>query len=528
EISRNHFNDNKTGFLPRPQLTALLSTEAIEKELRRRDSFLSREPSLRCLRFFSHDSDVQRDEHIRAKALKIAGSIEGSSQPELPDDAIQNSSQTENLTNEKSYLKILAILILIERPGRIKLFMDSGVCDADLPLVKHSIEGRLDLRRASAPDVSLECFQRWSDSNIDRFEQWQWALLAPSFDRPERKDVPHHQFEKATILPFRFLDHEPDRAGGFGTVRKVAIHPNHHEFTNTQTSNCFFAVKTLRNTQSRVDFEREVATLKRLSDDFHPNLISLLGTYEKDNLFHLIFPWAEADLFRFWEREDLGSAFGPRSSSETLRWVAQQCGGLADGLGFIHRRDTSSGFSLLHPQSLPLIQRMNSNEGSDQRMIQKTLRLFGRHGDLQPGNILWFPHCVSPGSGTKGTLKITDFGLAEFSRKEAVHKYRRGFCVKPYTYSPPEAALDTDLLSPSYDVWSLGCIYLEFIAWWLGGWSLVLKFRGSRLEADQTSSDWEGVDFKSDLFFTLMRAEGAEKTEAIVKTSVTEVRTFLK
>ncbi|WDK12643.1 protein kinase [Colletotrichum graminicola] len=263
--------------------------------------------------------------------------------------------------SEKSCLRILAILILIERPGRIKLFMDSGVCDADLPLVKHSSEEQMDLRRASAPEISLDCFRKWSRSTIDRFEQWQWALLAPSFDRPETKNVPHHSFDKAKILPFRFLDNQPDREGGFGTVRKVEIHPNHHRFTNDK-----------RNERNSKDYR--------------------------------------------------------------LR---------------------------------------------------------------------------SP----------------DFSQKETVDRRKR---VQPHTYSPPEAALETYLLSPSYDIWSLGCIYLEFIAWWHGSWSSVLEFGDLRLQADQTSSVWQGVGFKSDIFFTLLDVEGEETREAVVKTSVTKFIDKLK
>lgn len=257
----------------------------------------------------------------------------------------------------------------------------------------------------------------------------------------------------------------------------------------------------------------------------HPHLISLLGTYEKDDLFHLIFPWAEGDLFKFWQQDHLRPALSPGSFSDrTLLWVARQCQGLADGLGFIHRRDTSSGLSLLHPSSLPPIQQISRNGESAQSIIQQTLRLFGRHGDLKPENILWFPHSASTSSEEMGTLKITDFGLAEFSRREMVSKKRSGLCTEPYTYSPPEAALNTDLLSPSYDVWSLGCIYLEFVAWWLGGWRLVCEFRGLRSQADRISPVWKGLIFKSDLFFTLLQDDETKDLEAVVKSAVTEVR----
>ncbi len=46
-------------------------------------------------------------------------------------------------------------------------------------------------------------------------------------------------------------------------------------------------------------------------------------------------------------------------------------------------------------------------------------------------------------------------------------------------------------MDTSCDVWSLGCIYLEFLAWFFGGWQYVDRFLDSRLARDNVF--W-GVD----------------------------------
>ncbi|RSL50760.1 hypothetical protein CEP53_008699 [Fusarium sp. AF-6] len=102
---------------------------------------------------------------------------------------------------------------------------------------------------------------------------------------------------------------------------------------------------------------------------------------------------------------------------------------------------------------------------------------YGRHGDIKPENILWF------NDGTKGgTLKITDFVLTKFHTWDI----RSSRC-----YRPPEVELGDGLIRPSYDIWSMGCLYLEFLAWLLGGCSLVSEMAVAR-------QDGEGENFLGD------------------------------
>ena len=120
-------------------------------------------------------------------------------------------------------------------------------------------------------------------------------------------------------------------------------------------------------------------------------------------------------------------------------------------------------------------------------------RLFGRHGDVKPNNILLFSDTKS----TKGlgTLKITDFGITRFSTEDEkfLREDEKVSCT--YTYQSPECVLAKSI-STACDIWALGCLYLEFILWYLRGYEAVQAFskeRDSSYESDaffeRTSQD---------------------------------------
>ncbi|KAI8945397.1 hypothetical protein F4801DRAFT_568380 [Xylaria longipes] len=523
EIKKNYSEETKTGFLPGPRLLGLLNLETLERELARSDSFLEKRHEILSHLRFQFPSGETRAKAIRVQAQKILGDSKQHLVPTVLTEPMKVTSNQEESASKKSYLKIMAILIMIERPARIKLFMDADVCDADLPLklVKQHESGSStpwELRRTDAGQVPLKCFEGWSYSTIKQFEESQWSFLAPVLSPAERKNVPHYRFSPKTILPFKASKKSDILEGGFGHVRKVEIHAGHRAFTNAEAASSFFAVKTLKDSRNEDVFKREVATLSRLSGDTHPHLISLLGTYEKDGLYNLIFPWAESDLLRYWK--------GKRNlkPNESLLWIAEQCQGIADGLSYIHRLETTSGKSLLHPNSFSQLTQEMEETGNviQENATTPAFCLFGLHGDIKPENILWFPHSNHPTHKERGLLKITDFGFAEFSRKEKVDKNRRGFVAYSPTYYPPEAKLESDFVSSSYDIWSLGCVYLEFIAWWLGGWRLIFEFYNRRLQPDPTSAEWKGIRYKSDIFFSLVRNDRTGKLDAYIKDSVSK------
>ncbi|KAK6067527.1 Interleukin-1 receptor-associated kinase 4 [Seiridium cupressi] len=91
-----------------------------------------------------------------------------------------------------------------------------------------------------------------------------------------------------------------------------------------------------------------------------------------------------------------------------------------------------------------------------------------RHGDLKPDNILWFGTEV----GT-GHLKIADVGIAK-THQEITELRGTGTTARYSTvrYQPPEMEKNkqgTHRISRAFDVWSMGCILLEFLVWLLFG-----------------------------------------------------------
>ncbi|KAJ0116630.1 hypothetical protein J7T55_009780 [Diaporthe amygdali] len=417
EINRYSWASNSKGFITPRKLVKLLDIPTLEKELKKYDSFLSKGPQkLQYLRFDftesknSPETKERRRNAIVATAERIYGNIED----QMPSNASAKPEKMFPLRHkgrfDRSYVKILAILILIERPARIKLFVEEGICDADLPLVKKPIEGGFEeLRRSTTPNDRLRCFERWDSLSLVRFEEFQWRLLAPSFEHGSGKIILHQTFDSNVILPFTYFSESP-KTGGFGEVTKVRIHPDHHNFNN----DCNLAEKRMQD----------------------------------------------------------GSA---------------------------------------------------SQQSSESRIL-----LYGRHGDIKPENILWFPATRMSRSKDQGILKLADFGVADFSTKNEFevdfNRRRHQFLAQSPTYRSPENDFEDPRIGSSYDIWSLGCVYLEFIAWWFGRWKLVKKFADERTDDDQFWTKHAGLNkvLKVDTFFEIKQNQGPGGSEAFAKPSVSK------
>lgn len=238
--------------------------------------------------------------------------------------------------------------------------------------------------------------------------------------------------------------------------------------------------------------------LSKFSDDANPHLISLLAAYTQRKSFYLIFPWAGADLLQFWLEIKPKPNF-----EETVPWVATQCAGLASGLLQIHKYE-----SIREPRDSTAANGTLNVPEKSTRII-----LYGRHGDIKPANILWFPNPKDGNDG--GTLKLTDFGLAEFHTLDSRSNLPKSQVATSPSYRAPEYDMVGGKISRSYDIWTMGCLYLEFIAWLLGGWDLVKLFTFKRATQVITPS-LEPNDYS---FFELLESGKTART----KKSVTEV-----
>lgn len=259
--------------------------------------------------------------------------------------------------------------------------------------------------------------------------------------------------------------------------------------------------------RSKAEFDREKEMLVTFSGNANPHLISLLATYEQYNEYYLIFPWAGGDLQSFWR--DLNPH--PSINHDTVLWMAEQCFGLAKGLLSIHRHQTANPNR--HKSAF-------ADQESTPCKVADTQKwpLFGVHGDIKPQNVLWFK--TESNMNNRGTLKISDFGLAEF-KTSTTKIYRPSSQVAlSASYRPPECESRHGRIGQSQDIWSLGCLYLEMITWLLGGWQLVQKFQQQRASGEEFSFYGHAADTA---FFRIESVSKDGTAVVMVKPAVTRV-----
>jgi serine/threonine protein kinase len=234
----------------------------------------------------------------------------------------------------------------------------------------------------------------------------------------------------------------------------------------------------------------------------------LLATYEQNEHYHLILPWAEVDLDDFWKLRFPNPSREPKLSA----WLKTQFCGIAGAVSYIHRYNTTSETTMLRSAASSISEAsvVQSHCQPHRPPGQRTpKRLWGRHGDIKPANILWFPDRNMPIDEISGTLKISDFGTARFSENDNLSAQDRRRIPNSEPYQSPECRLPDGEISTQCDVWALGCVFLEFACWYSGGRELLEGFQHDRAYRYDSSS-----------FFTIKREES---TTAELKQPVVEV-----
>lgn len=159
--------------------------------------------------------------------------------------------------------------------------------------------------------------------------------------------------------------------------------------------------------------------------------------------------------------------------------MLKECHGLAEALAYIHKGITT--------------------HSADKSDVRTTSPSPYQHGDLTPSNIVWFP------DGDKvwnSRLSIVDFGesvIIDESELRSQGDTHRGTNFN-WSYQPPESDSRSTLDSTSaVDIWMLGCVFAEFITWYLFGATAVENdFAQARLEEDEKG----GIRVTLDAFYT--------------------------
>jgi serine/threonine protein kinase len=166
--------------------------------------------------------------------------------------------------------------------------------------------------------------------------------------------------------------------------------------------------------------------------------------------------------------------------------MAKQILGIVEGLKMIHYPDDVE--QLVDPASR-VEPSLLSHRSSDPKK-------YGRHGDLKPENILWFKtYHHDDQYQFMGLLKISDFGMTSFHESQTRSMVNPKLIGVSPTYRAPEYDIKKHI-SRSYDIWSLGCVLLELVTWYLLGWEGVDGFSKDRTEDDPN-------EIPQDVFFTL-------------------------
>lgn len=234
--------------------------------------------------------------------------------------------------------------------------------------------------------------------------------------------------------------------------------------------------------------------LEALGCEPHDHLIEVLVAYGVQK-YYFIFPSENENLRKYWEDRPV-----PHFDRTTVLWSLKQMKGIASALSMIHN------FRDLYRLAL------------DREALTPTDRCLPNwkewqfcHGEILAENILWFKS-DSNTIDEFGTLKIADYGLERYYR---IQSNSNELLKKGPTFAPPEYSLHNPVSCCS-DIWNLGCLYLEFITWLLGGFRLLEAFPEYRAQND----DYLGINH--DMFFTIIEDRDNGRLEAEVNKAVVE------
>ncbi len=300
-------------------------------------------------------------------------------------------------------------------------------------------------------EVSLDARLPLKETDISRyfsnpekgklFLRRQWSFLAPIFFENQSR----RELNDRIILPF--LKKILIDKGGFAKVYRVTIHRSHHMLgTLTEVG----GLAMLGNTQHRSmstqpldidlickqlerpddkgtlakEFDHEVSILSALRCLQHPHIIRLITAFTKGTIHNFLFPVADGDLGDLLNSPHRPLGFRNQTEIFGSLW------GLSSALESVH--------NFFFPQL--------------------NIRQVGCHYDIKPKNILF----------SNGKLLLSDFGLSQL--RMAKDGSQTTFKAGEGYYMAPECEAITDgfkrgRIGRASDVWSLGCVLAEILAY---------------------------------------------------------------
>ncbi|GAW15514.1 hypothetical protein ANO14919_049260 [Xylariales sp. No.14919] len=394
---------------------------------------------------------------------------------------------------------LFACLMRIGREDRIVHLYNQPttrrVCDGGLPF---SDGGRFP-----------EALNGLKEKEKQLFRHAQWQLRSHYLTKLNPEDQNFRQLDDEASLPFLHIDEGATTInGGLSIVRHIRIDSEHHDLCE---SSSHFALKTFKKGPISEEYFRKELRANQQAPR-HDRIVPVLTAFKHRRRFHLILPYASGgNLEELWTTYSSRGALGGRAAPwYSTQWLLSECLGIAESLAATHQ---------------PTI---TTDQGGQRNSTPQV------HADIKPRNILCFG--TVEGGHQSYTLKLADFGFARKVNGDSTLQV--GDVTHTKTYRPPEYDVE-DFIHLNYDVWCLGCVYLEFITWAVLGWSAVENFTNRRLgEYDGAcTSEAKGEDYEDTFFKKVSRIprwydlsglkfEADRNTKSTSKKTATSQRSF--
>ncbi|KAI1383465.1 kinase-like domain-containing protein [Hypoxylon trugodes] len=252
------------------------------------------------------------------------------------------------------------------------------------------------------------------------------------------------------MCPLPFIGYNDTQDGESSAhARKACIHRNH--IKDFQLNEDFtVAVKEIdvRDVSDKT-YRAAIGALELARWVEEDHLVKFIVGFKTPERHYLIFQWADGgNLFQIWKSSQ-------RCSNQLIHWAIEQMESIARGLEKLHNFDPSGIFY---------------------------------HGDLKPENVF-----VSTRPGHLGDLQIADMGSARaYLTRMGLGEAETMPFAGTIRYRPPEMKNSHADGNPrGHDIWSMGCMILEFIIWILYGPDGLEIFNGS---FDNAARPFFGVD----------------------------------
>ncbi|KAI0834495.1 hypothetical protein F5Y06DRAFT_300599 [Hypoxylon sp. FL0890] len=413
-------------------------------------------------------------------------------QPYLKDYTDKDRLTEDICSGSTPRLKLLAVLIGIDRTTDFPRLMKDGMHDQCLPMeLETPPQKRLYCPHHKTYHSTVNSYPRPKDR--DEFSRWSYSLNAPYIKYNKEKHS-HYILHPSDVFPMEIgwkiqRDGELTNYGGYSEVYKVKINESHYNFANAgiRHPSKFFALKRLHS-RDQENFNLELSSLlfsmnKASGKGANNHLIHLLATFEVPHpsmggsTYYLLFDWAEGNLRDFWRSNP--NLVGEKHHS---LWMSQQFHRICQAVQCVHNE---------REETLKSTDTSRLARGPERQFDVHDL--YGRHGDIKPDNFLWF-HPAYPSSDL---LALSDFGLGRLHTQVSRSNQDPRKLAYTATYIAPEFDLPDSMISRASDIFSLGCVFLEYVTWYMKGLDSV----ENEFPIQRSSKDMYGFD--ADKFFVI-------------------------